>query len=150
MAANTETVSIDTVKKSLWDNIEALWKNISGETLATLLEMIESGGGAKPLEVNATVSENAQNKQVITQDVTAEEVFFAAEAGKMIKVATSVPYSEDVTLHQTIILPIEVFRSEVGEDVYYIIKARADITATDQLFYAENLSGDDTVVLTEV
>lgn len=45
MAANEETVSIDTVKKTLWDSLEALGENISGETLETLLEIIAGGGG---------------------------------------------------------------------------------------------------------
>lgn len=43
MAANEETVSIDTVKKTLWDSLEALGENISGETLETLLRLINGG-----------------------------------------------------------------------------------------------------------
>lgn len=46
MAANEETVSIDTVKKTLWDSLEALGENISGETLTALMEIIEGGGGS--------------------------------------------------------------------------------------------------------
>ena len=55
MAANTETVSIDTVEKSLWNSIETLGKNISGETLDALLEMIESGGGSGTTYVHFTI-----------------------------------------------------------------------------------------------
>lgn len=44
MAANEETVSIDTVKKTLWDSLEALGEKISGETLSALMEIIEGGG----------------------------------------------------------------------------------------------------------
>ena len=44
MAANEETVRIDTVKKTLWDSLEALGENISGETLSTLMEIIDGGG----------------------------------------------------------------------------------------------------------
>ena len=46
MAANEETVRIDTVKKTLWDSLEALGENISGEMLTALMEII-AGGGSK-------------------------------------------------------------------------------------------------------
>ena len=61
MAANEETVSIDTVKKTLWDSLEALGENISGETLETLLEIIDGGGsGGGLVYVPFVISENPE------------------------------------------------------------------------------------------
>ena len=57
MAANEETVCIDTVKKTLWDSLEALGENISGETLSALMEIIE-GGGSKTVIIPFDVEDN--------------------------------------------------------------------------------------------
>ena len=76
MAANEETVSIDTVKKTLWDSLEALGENISGDTLTALMEIIEGGGNAKLI---VTLTEGEDDK--ITADKTRAEIKEAFDAG---------------------------------------------------------------------
>lgn len=150
MAANEETVSIDTIKKTLWDSLEALGKNISGETLDALLEMIESGGSAKPFEVDATFAINAQEKAVITLDATAGELYAAAEAGQLLKATASLPIGEEgATISVTDIIPIEVYRLEVSEELFlYNVRLHMDHSSSSNVFYAENLHADDPVVVT--
>lgn len=81
MAANTETVRIDTVKKSLWDRIEALGKNISGETLDALLEMIESGGGVVYVPFAVTIDKQGTHA---TTTADFDDVVSAIADGKNI------------------------------------------------------------------
>jgi len=126
MAANEETVSIDTVKKTLWDSLEALGENISGETLAELLAMIEGGGGGSDLP-DVTASDNGKvlgvvngawaktapieligtlgkddDKDTITVDKTASELFDALKNGAFVKMVVEVEadgaqYRNDIT-----------------------------------------------------
>lgn len=151
MAANTETVCIDTIKKSLWDNLQLLGETITGETLVSLLELIESGGSAKPFEVDATFAINAQEKVVITLDATAGELYAAAEAGQLLKATALVPNGEaGETSSVTDIIPIEVYRLEVSEELFlYNIRLHMDPSSSSKVFYAENLTADDPVVVTE-
>lgn len=151
MAANTETVCIDTIKKSLWDNLQLLGETITGETLDALLELIESGGSAKPFEVDATFAINAQEKAVITLDATAGELYAAAEAGQLLKATALLPSGEaGETISATDIIPIEVYRLEVGEELFsYNVRLHLDPSSSSNVFYAESLRADDPVVVTE-
>jgi len=79
MAANEETVCIDTIKKTLWDSLKALGENISGETLSALMDIIESGGGGELL-VTFTV-----DNDTVTADVTVAEIIAAAQAGTPVR-----------------------------------------------------------------
>lgn len=152
MAANEETLSIDTVKKTLWDSLVALGENISGETLSALMEIIEGGGHVSndPLEVHATISKNEQDKTVVTMDKTAVEFFEAAEAGRYVKaIAEDIPVGEGITADFTFIESINIIKSEAAGQNAYTVKAHLDIT-DDTLYIGDNLAGSDIVVLTEI
>lgn len=100
-------------------------------------------GTTAPLEVTATVSTNAQSKQVLTLNKTALECYNAAIAGKALHCTGNM---SGTTID--LIIAAEVFRG-IGDDVpFYRVKARADPMG-DVLFMSELVNGSDTVVLTE-
>ena len=87
MAANEETVSIDTVKKTLWDSLEALGENISGETLSSLMEIIEGGGsgGGGVVYVPFSVTKDAQTDEfVVTTTTSFATITEALSDGKVL------------------------------------------------------------------
>ena len=88
MAANEETVSIDTVKKTLWDSLVAIGENISGETLTALMEIIAGGGGGGAANIfNIPVTLAVDGGTVTgTTTVTFAEAAAAVEAGDYVRV----------------------------------------------------------------
>lgn len=131
----------------------------SGDTItAAKLNNIENALAAltaaqAPLECTVTIGEDkTTGKTTATLNKTVADIWAAAQAGKQIKaVAADATVPGDLTATITIIVPIEIFEAELSDiGTVYVMKARVDMGPEDALFIAENLSADDTVVLTEV
>lgn len=144
MAANEETVSIDTVKKTLWDSLEALGENISGETLTALMALIEGGGSSSnaPLETNVTISVDGEtSKQTISTQLTAADLFSAIEAGKFLAVNTTV--GDDVFRK---IVVVDAQAINAGYEFSFLTVTNGELI----YFFANELSAEDTVVFRQI
>ena len=107
---------------------------------------------SRVLAVTGVVTENESEKKVMTLDKTAAEMFEAIEAGRLVKftcelIAGEEPNTMAVTITQ--ILPIVAAKSEVGDTTVYNFVVHPSIDEDDEIFFVENLSGTDTVALTE-
>lgn len=103
-----------------------------------------------PLEASGVMSKNGEDKEVITLNKTAEELFAAAQSGRYVKVTTEVTIGTEpnvVTAEAITIGPINASMLTSGD---YVAYSFALITAENSVFRAENIAANATVVLTEV
>jgi hypothetical protein len=89
------------------------------------------------------MTENEQDKTVITLDKTAEELYAAAVSGRAMH-----GHSVQTGMTIDVILQIEAFKLDTG-DTTYRFKMRADASG-DALYMTDWLFGSDAVVAVEV
>lgn len=117
----------------------------TGDTItAEALNNLEQGcddANVGPLAVVATLGVNESSKKTLTMNKTAEEVYEAAAAGRLIKLSFAI--SESVSVE--CVLAVGAIKNTDGGTVAY--QFRAD---TDATYFCNNLAADDPVVMTEV
>lgn len=107
------------------------------------------GGGGGVLEMNCTISVDSETgKQMVSTDKTAEELFNAIEAGKVVVALFTAPGPEETALSVRKILHIGCVL--IGGAVYEFSFVEADGNDGAIAFFVENLQPDDIVVFHEV
>lgn len=118
-------------------------KSIREKILLDIADKVNTSlGGGGVLECNATSQEDSDS---VTLDVTAEQLFAAAEAGKVVKASINENGSSI-----TVIVPVEAFRMANDDGAFYLFKARIDAEKDDVLFMSDPLLGHSFVELKPV
>lgn len=118
---------------------------ITSEKLNHMEEGISNSDNS-PVDIQIQNQKNADTgKDMVVFSATAEQLYNIVASGKSIHLM-----NDDTDFTVDVYVPVEIFRFCSDGTYTYMIKARCDHESNDVLFYAGGLSGNDTVVLTEV
>ena len=107
---------------------------------------VDAPASFAPYAVSGTFGTDANEKETITLNKTAAELYTAVSAGVMCKVTVTVTVQE-TTITTEVITAVVAARTEYNETIEYNFSL---VGADGKQFAVEELSGGDTVVLTEM
>lgn len=113
-----------------------------------------AGVSTAPLDVNVTRTKDSEtDKDVLTLDKTAEELYEAVSAGRMVRamMQVTVPLGDgEITIDVTLTGPFSVQKLDAGEGVSYVVMLHTGSDDGAAFFISDMIPADATVVLKEV
>ena len=122
--------------------LEKILCGVSATAKTRIEKAVEAFMNGRFFDVAGTIGVNAQEKQTITANVTAEEAYEATAAGKTIRM--TVPLAEGYEAH--IVVEMSATRVQSGSTVTYAFRMENEEGIG---FSSGDLAGDATLVLTE-